>query len=60
MVRGGRVDGLRGGSRDRAKGLVGAGGGWGGGANTGSDQSAAHAFLKLRSKVPFQEKPPGL
>ena len=26
MVRGGRVDGLRGGSRDRAKGLGGAGG----------------------------------
>ena len=34
----------------------GAGGKWEGGANTGSDQSATHAFLKLKSKVPFQEK----
>ena len=41
----------------RARGLVRA---RGGGANRGSDQSAAHAFLKLKSKVPFQEKTPGL
>ena len=48
MGRGGRVAG----------GLKGVeAGGEGGGAYFGSDQSATHAFLKLKGEVSFQEKP---